>query len=92
MSSVNKVIITNRGDCCEEKIVGAQICTGCLETCDFDDVPNAAGGQEDKRQEGISSRNSRCLCFALFMDAQIGQTEKTQRAFIMYENVFFRRG
>ncbi len=30
MSSFNKVIITNRGVCCEEKIVGAQNCTGCL--------------------------------------------------------------
>ncbi len=25
---------------------------------------------------GISSRNSRCLCFAMFMNAQIGQTRK----------------
>jgi len=40
----------------------------------------------------ISSRNSRCLCFALFMNSQIGQTEKTQGAFIMYENVLFIRG
>ncbi len=41
---------------------------------------------------GISSRNSKCLCFALFMNAQIGQTEKPQGAFIMYENVLFIRG
>ncbi len=41
---------------------------------------------------GISSRNSKCLCFALFMNAQIGQTEKPQGPFIMYENVLFIRG
>ncbi len=41
---------------------------------------------------GISIRNSRCLCFALFMNAQINQTEKTQGAFIGYENVLFIRG
>ncbi len=33
---------------------------------------------------GISSRNSRCLCFAMFMNAQIVQTEKTQGDFIVY--------
>ncbi len=41
---------------------------------------------------GISSRNSRCLCFALFMNDQIGQTEKTQGDFIVYENVLFIKG
>ncbi len=40
---------------------------------------------------GISSRHSRCLCFALFMNAQIGQTEKTQD-FIVYEHVLFIKG
>ncbi len=41
---------------------------------------------------GISSRDSRCLCFALFVNAQIGQTEKTQGPFIVYANVLFIRG
>ncbi len=54
---------------------------------------NAAGGQEVIFFSiGISIKNSRCLCFALFMNAQINQTEKTQRAFIVYENVLFIRG
>ncbi len=39
---------------------------------------NAAGGQEVIFPIEISSRISRCLCFAMFMNAQIGQTEKTQ--------------
>ncbi len=66
---------------------------GCLQTRDSDDVRNAAGGQEVIFFSiGISSRNSRCLCFALFMNAQIGQTENTQGAFIVYENVLFIRG
>ncbi len=43
---------------------------------DSDDARNAAGGQEVIFSIGISSRNSRCLCFAMFMNAQIGQTEK----------------
>ncbi len=52
---------------------------GCLLTCDFDDVPNAAGGQEVIFFTiGISSRNSRWRCFALFINAQIGQTMKTR--------------
>ncbi len=41
---------------------------------------------------GINSRNSKCLCFVLFMDAQIGQTEEIKGAFIVYENVLFMRG
>ncbi len=66
---------------------------GCLQTSDTDDAQNAAGGQEVIFFSiGFSSRNSRCLCFALFMNAQIDQTEKTQGAFIVYENVLFIRG
>ncbi len=53
---------------------------------------NAAGGQEVIFSIGISSRNSRCLGFALFMNSQIGQTEKTQGDFIVYEHVLFIRG
>ncbi len=64
---------------------------GCLQTHDSDDARNAAGGQEVIFFSiGISNRNSRCLCFALFMNAQIDQTKKTQ-AFIVYENVLFIR-
>ncbi len=49
----------------------------------------AAGGQEVFFFSiGISSRNY----FPLSMNAQIGQTEKIQGAFIMYENVLFIRG
>ncbi len=66
---------------------------GCLQTRESDDTQNAAGGQEVFFFSiGISSRNSRCLCFALLMNAQIDQIEKTQGAFIMYENVLFIRG
>ncbi len=61
---------------------------GCLQTHEYDDGRNAAGGQEVIFFSiGISSRNSRCLCFVLFMNAQIDQTEKTQ-AFIVYEMCF----
>ncbi len=66
---------------------------GCLQTRDSDDARNAAGGQEVIFFSiGISRRNSRCLCFALFMNVQIDQTEKTQGAFIGYEKVLFIRG
>ncbi len=41
---------------------------------------------------GISSRNSRCLCFAVFMNAQIGQMEKTKGPFSVYEKYVVRKG
>ncbi len=42
---------------------------------------------------GISSRDSRCLCFAVFMNAQIGQMEKTKGPFSVYEKyVVHKRG
>ncbi len=62
---------------------------GCLQTRESDGAQNAAGGQEAIFFSiGISSRNSRCLCFVLFMNAQIDQTEKRQGAFIVYEMCF----
>ncbi len=41
---------------------------------------------------GISSRDSRCLCFALFMNAQIGQMEKTKGPFSVYEKCVVNKG
>ncbi len=41
---------------------------------------------------GISSRDSRSLCFAVFMNAQIGQMEKTQGPFSVYEKCVIHKG
>ncbi len=41
---------------------------------------------------GISSRNSRCLYFALFMNSQIDQTEKTQGLSLCNENCVIHKG
>ncbi len=41
---------------------------------------------------GISNRNSRHPCFALFMNAQIGQIEKTQGPFIAYKKYVVHKG
>ncbi len=71
---------------------GIFVAIGCLQTRDSDDPWNAAEGQEGFFSVDINSRNSRCLWFEWFMNTQIGQTEKTQGAFIVYEHVLFIRG
>ncbi len=65
---------------------------GCLQTRDSDDAQKSGWRAESFFFSiGISGRNSRYLCFALFMNVQIDQTEKTQGSFIVYENLLFIR-